>query len=195
MADGYIFDKSKIVVHLSQVDLKHLKLIARTIGFNGPILKTCYYDKKTNKEKKSCWLVLNSQKIVRDLELNFNICRTRKIKNTNIAPPSELSERNQFAFMAGLIDGDGCVCIVNGKRKKYLELTVVGSSSLIIWVRDKACRFLKSEASFVCKQGTLTRFKISGSSALTFLRHVVNKSKCSDILLKRKWCKIEKFEH
>lgn len=114
-ADGCVRQSKKgywtLRLELSVLDVDHLNWIKNTIGHDGPIT---HYTKKENSmvTKKSPMVFFSisvSEDYVKDLAAFGIVPR----KSHRLTPPSFTDFSLKFAYLLGLLDGDGCIHLSN----------------------------------------------------------------------------------
>lgn len=121
-SDGYKGKYNQIGINQSGEDGKKLiEYIKKLINANNPIRKI-----KTN--RKDCFqLIVSSGKIVNELK-KFNIVNAK----TNIYDLPNIPQMHLNNFLAGYIEGDGCITVCdNGVGYKYLCASFVGTKEFI----------------------------------------------------------------
>ncbi len=130
-ADGYINDYKckyrRASIMLSKRDINHLEKLKEQSKYTGPVLIR-YRPNKKSKNKYFCLLQISSSNWIKDLETNFQIVP----KKTHILNPPKLEYPNNLAFIAGFIDGDGCISFSKKKKWKYITITIVCASIKMI---------------------------------------------------------------
>lgn len=113
---------------IANKELNHLKLIAKIIGWNGPI-------RKTKSKGKICYRLLCSSNKLVDSLIKIG-ARSRKSFQPNLPVlPSKLLRH----FVRGLFDGDGGICY-----KKYKNRHKKYTSELTTYFSAGNCTFLKN---------------------------------------------------
>lgn len=131
LADGYVSEEKRILnIKLAAKDLTQIEKFKSDIDFNGKI----YHKKKQNQYA----IQISSEKIIKDLQENFEI--VFKDKTYAAKPPAKLAEQQKFAFLVGLIDGDGCIDVANFKSKgKYFysknRISLIGTKEVCEWTK------------------------------------------------------------
>lgn len=114
-------------LELSDLDLEQLKIIKRAIGYNGVISpsgkiphRLCYFKMTIDQDTMD------------DLALNFGVIPR---KTYHLSPPDLKALENRVSFLAGLLDGDGCVHI--SKTNNNLSVGYVSASVVAVeWFKD-----------------------------------------------------------
>lgn len=190
-ADGYINkNKNKIIIHLSNKDREFLQNIANKLKFTGYI-KEYVNKEKDGRIRSTIWLTLsNATNLINQLDKTFNI--TLYNKKNNILPPPNLSNKNHIlSFIAGFIDGDGCISI---SKNNTLELSCIGSKMLCGWIRQQFINIFGDnfEKSHIYQhsQCDLYVYKNTGKKADIIIKKILSIPNIQDLLLKRKWDKL-----
>lgn len=134
-ADGCITNINYLKIELTHSDGHHLELFRKAIEFSGNISNTKRIRISRGKNKKLTTynfsnIRINSTKIYNDLKNIFNIAEKKSL--THIPP--NLSEELFFSYLAGYIDGDGCVSL---SKKNRLSLQLCGSKMFLEYVKEK----------------------------------------------------------
>ena len=123
-ADGCIHpDRNWLEISIQKSDQEHLGLFLEHIEADHPV--RCYDFDKYSIARVDVF----SEQIVADLEANFGICSR---KSLTLSPP-RLEGDFAVAFLAGYLDGDGCVHV---KNDKYLSLQFTGTKKMLEWIRS-----------------------------------------------------------
>lgn len=192
-ADGsirHIKNRKELSIQISLKDVEHLEKFVEQIKFDGSLTK---YTRSNG--ISMCSIHINSNEICEDLEKNFNIVP----KKTFIyKPPENLSDEYKDAFIAGYIDGDGCIRKFKTKYNTYYSIDTRGTTEINKFIKERFLEISKDGSfgnRFKC--GSINyedvtknhcRYKISGALCDMILK----KYRLYDIpLLKRKWFKEE----
>ena len=192
-ADGNIRNhktRKELAIQISLKDVQHLETFVKQVSFDGALTK---YTRKNG--ISMCSIHINSNKICEDLEKNFNIIPK---KTFILKPPANLKEQQKDCFIAGYIDGDGCIRKFKTKYNSYYSIDARGTKEIIEFIKEHFKK--KSENGifgnrFKCgsiQQEDITknhfRYKICGLMA----NQIIEEYKKYEIpLLKRKWYKEE----
>lgn len=143
-SDGCILSDNLLQLGLQTDDQYILEEFKRQIHFEGPVYsyKKNYSYKGIVSDKFYSSLSINSLKIVSDLRNNFNITRR---KSLNLQPPNLNKEELIDSFIVGLIDGDGSVGNYSCKRQTALQISLLGTAEMLIWVKNRLCSILGKE--------------------------------------------------
>jgi len=181
-ADGNVKkDKQELSIQISDKDYEHLKSFAESIKFTGKISR---YTRKNG--ITMCNAHFNSEKLVDDLEKNFNIIPQKTFK---LIPPNIEEKELIDAFMVGYIDGDGCITT----RKKYgtLGFDIRSTIELNNWFLkriEEVCEDkINAKLQIEDNSKNHSRFKIQSSKSEKVLRYL---NKIDVPKLQRKWGKI-----
>lgn len=194
-ADGCINDGNRLTIGLSVLDKEHLERFCLDIGYPGERRVEVNH----GKGGKLVRFGLRSKTVVRDLEQNYGI---KPRKSFDLDFPSHLDFENTAAFIAGLIDGDGCIRLVKNKESAvrcYLSVDIVGTKNVLLGVKEFADRYsplspnVAGFPSSVKPCSSIYSYRINGYRALTFT--VLIMRICKDIpLLERKWDVAVKYQ-
>jgi len=184
-ADGNIGDfRDRVRIKLIASDSSHLEAFKKNCGSNNPILEV------HNGLKKYVTLEICGVPQWRyDLQKNFHITPR---KSLTLLPPRHLSREHSLAFIAGYIDGDGCIF----KEKPptghlRLGVQVTGTYEMLGWIKKMFDEIVPSEfqASIRCI-GRVYSYKVVGKRAEVFLKALLH---IATPKLKRKWAKVKYF--
>jgi hypothetical protein len=190
-ADGNIRQvgyRKELGLQLSQKDINHMRKFAEQIKFTGTV--TSYM---RSNGISMCSVHINSNKICEDLEKNFNI--TPK-KTFTLQPPSNLTDDQKDCYIAGYIDGDGCIQKIKTKYNKYIVIDARGTEEIVNYIKQRFLEISKDDVfgnRFKCgnintEDATKNhkRYTVCGK----ICNIIINKYKKYDIpLLERKWSK------
>lgn len=192
-ADGCVY-KTKgqncLNIFISYKDIQHLERFKEDIGFSGDIkiidrensgrnLKGCRIT-----SSKMCRINIFSDSICNDLFSNYNI--TPK-KSLTLQPPPQLCDRDIIAYIAGLIDGDGCIA----KNKKSYSIYIIGTKQILKWCLSNINRILGEQNSVSIKKPKgkkMYRMVLSKKNTLIKMYDLVNNFNIPK--LSRKWEKL-----
>lgn len=193
-ADGNIRnsrDKLCLSLQISLKDVQHLEKFVSIIQYSGKVSK---YTRKNG--ISMCNINIISNKICNDLEKNFNLIPKKSLV---LKPPNILSDEQKDCFIAGYIDGDGCIRQIRANNKLHTSLDARGTYEITNYIKDRFLEITKNYDCFgnVFKCGSIGqekkdkdlnknhfRYKITGRAADI----VINKYIQYDIpLLERKW--------
>lgn len=190
-ADGYIDPRGPAVkIHLAKKDLEHLSRFKHDINYTGKITERTRTLLGYTKAHTSVMLgIYTASRIVRDLEQNYRI--TTK-KSLNHKPPVGLSHECSAAYIAGIIDGDGCIGLhKNRVGPSALRLNVLGSPEVLEFIRSFWVGLYKTKTngpniSIKLRQG-IHRFITGGKHVVVLLDHLLTILDGKVPLLERKW--------
>lgn len=135
-ADGNLNStKYQLNIQLNPKDVSILNNFKEATEFTGPINIYKRKKYKSDETKDVCSISINRiEKWYHDLKRHFNI---EPIKSKRLPPPNLTNSYLKYAYILGLVDGDGWISMVNNKNKKKLILGFVGSSlQMVSWVKD-----------------------------------------------------------
>jgi hypothetical protein len=180
-ADGYIRRGTYGVgIKLSKNDIEHLNLFKETIKTNSPI-RDKIQKTITGKILNYSILDIYSRDIVNDLFTNFRIIPA---KSLTLKSPKIENFENKLSYIAGLIDGDGCIY----KNKSNIRIQLIGSFYIINWVKETLKEILEIKNNMVRPNHNSFVIQVTGNKA----KKLINIIKNIDIpILKRKWYKYE----
>lgn len=190
-ADGnirHLKRHKELNLQISQKDLGHIKKFVTQVGFTGA---TTVYTRANG--IPMCNVHINSDKICEDLEKNFNITPR---KTFTLLPPVNLTDEQKDCYIAGYIDGDGCIQKIKTKYNTYIGIDARGTEEIVNYIRDRFLE-LSKDGNFGnrFKCGNINtedasknhkRYKVCGN----ICNIVIKKYRKYDIpLLERKWSK------
>lgn len=157
-------------------DYDHLFRFRNDIEWKGNI----YRRGQRGHSKPSSTINLASDKLCDDLERNFNIVPRKSL----ILEPPNLENDLALSYIAGYIDGDGCIRVI---RDGYLTCTISGTYQVLDWIKfvfDKISHIKTNIVGSGCKS-EIKRFRIYGNQAYQVLHHIYQI--ISVPFLSRKW--------
>lgn len=177
LADGH-FDKSRIIIGLSEHDREHLEKFAKYIGYSGKIslIKKGPYT--------AVRLSAMNTEVVNDIRKKFDI-KTNKTYN----PPKSLNWIRGDLFLcllAGIIDGDGNIS--NFHNRKDVFIKIKQHKSWLPLLNEFGKYFSDKPQSKINKQG-YAELLITGYPKIRELKRNILEYNLP--LLSRKWDKID----
>lgn len=112
VADGCVYDKSRIGLCIAEQDIWIIELFKNTIAPES-LVKTIHNKKGAKNRQKQLFIRISSQKMVKDLA-NFGIVQNKTWKAISLP---NFSEELKWHFIRGYFDGDGHIGIKNGEYK------------------------------------------------------------------------------
>lgn len=175
-ADGCIYPpEHKLSIELSNRDCNHLQRFVDDIGWDGAVR---YRDRTSG---RMCRVQIgSSRKYIQDLQEIYNITRAK----TYTLKPPDLDTDHKYAYLVGLIDGDGCIGTTKG-NPRYPELTIVTASlELASWLNTELNLIADRTGNSIYTVGKTHFVKYSGCYARIIILKLkeINVSK-----LERKW--------
>lgn len=184
-ADGNIGDpKDRVRIKLSASDSHHLETFKRCCGSTSPIMD-CY-----NGPKRYAALEIHGVRQWKDdLLRNFNITPR---KSLTLQPPDHLPLEQSLAFIAGYIDGDGCIFTEKPPTGHLrLGVQITGTYEVLCWIKNLFDEVAFSEyQANVRSVGKVYSYKIVGKKAKVILKAMLHTSTPK---LERKWAKVITF--
>lgn len=187
VADGCITDNPTtrvLAMELSHLEWHQLETFKRLMEYSGSISDSSY----AGREKMCALRLYSAYQLAADLEKNFGLTpnKTHRLPAPNLTDP-----HLQLCYLAGLLDGDGCVCISNQGR---LAISYTSSSLGIIgWVKTFVESLnldrLSDKGGKVRKVATANAYtyQVAGLKAIDLI-HRVQKLKPEGVpILDRKW--------
>ena len=157
-ADGYVRRGNELRIGLATKDLGHIQQFQSAVG--GRIKTRSVSDARTGNKYWNSSVAIYSKQIVSDLEQVFNI-HTRK--SLTHEPPIGLTDQQNFAYLAGYIDGDGhygYVTGTGGNRRPCLN--ILGTEKFLTW----AAQEFDLERYTVSKRQNIFCLQIRGDLAI-----------------------------
>lgn len=186
-ADGCISDNPTtrvLSIVLSGLELDQLKKFKELFQFTGPIDSYEYEYKKNMHGLR----IYSAYKITEDLEKNFNLGPNKVYR---LPPPNLTDSKLKFAYLIGLLDGDGCVHINNQNK---LTITYSSSSLQIMeWVKNEIenmnLRSIKNKGGIIRKfnHANAYGYQVSGLKAVDLIFKAQELKKEGVPILDRKW--------
>ena len=187
-ADGCITDNPTtrvLAMSLSHQEWHQLETFKKLMEYSGPVVDDSYPYRPN-----MCALRLYSAyQLAEDLERNFGIT---KGKTFRLPPPNITDPHLQLCYLAGLLDGDGCVHIAN---TGMLMISYASASKMIVdWVKG----FIDSLNLHTFKRGrhfTIRKdpnsaayiFAVAGAKAVDLVHRIQALKKEGIPILDRKW--------
>lgn len=183
-ADGNIAKTNRITpslsIHISNTDLQWLQTFKKKIKTDCIITKC---------KDGSINIRISSHKIEYDLRTKYNITER---KSLTLKHPNITDNNLVVPFIAGVIDGDGCVSIQYPNMPKII---ILGTESLMVWIKNWVDNNLgdrrnpNMNVACVRKRGNIFEYKITGVRAFRLWLLI---KRYNLPVLKRKWDKIQK---
>jgi hypothetical protein len=173
-----------LILGLSNLDIEHLTWIRNAIGYKGPIIE------EKNK-RMSYFKITISESYKNDLANNFGVVHQ---KTYRYSPPTHLTYEQRFAYMIGMLDGDGCVHL--GKNN-CLSIGLTSSAVLSLeWLKSlvdnmglKQLRYNKTKARITkCSHANAFHLGYSGARAVCLVQLAQEFARRHNLpILARKW--------
>lgn len=204
-ADGCVhYDKRNyptLEIALQVSDMQHLvrfKLDCEAYNSNVNVCNTSYVKQDGSVAEVSKIKLAGVYKMVDDLAGIYNITPR---KSHSLLPPNIETKENILAYLAGLIDGDGCIRITTKKEQPgsdTLRIELCGASEpLLYWMSLQIDAYYPFESSLstitkatVKGKGAKKTYTVTGSRAALFALDI---QKLNLPLLQRKWLKAFDF--
>lgn len=179
-ADGCVYKKFKNkneYVYFSygcqNCDKELIERLKINLDYNGPI--------RQSRENLVEIQIARFEKNHEDLKNIFNI----DYRKTYHLPPPNLKDENLIkAYIAGYIDGDGCIRYTN---KNLFTISIVGTLDLMVWMQNFFQEKFPGYKTKLYKKNIVYYFNISGKRAINFAKYL----KESPVeKLKRKWDRV-----
>lgn len=187
-ADGHIADNPTtrvVAIELSHTEWHQLEKFKTLMKYTGDVRDSSY----PGREKMCALRFYSAYQLAEDLEKNFGVT---KQKTYRLSPPNLNNDHLKLSYLAGLLDGDGCVNISITNR---LCISYTSSSIKIMeWVKT----FIESlDLQRLSDKGGIIRrvsggwnayvFQVCGLKAIDLIRRI-QKLKSEGIpILDRKW--------
>lgn len=192
-ADGCIYktkNQDCLQLFISYKDVDHLYRFKECIKYSGDI-KVTYRKNSGNRlagckraSSKMCRINIFSNNLCKDLFNNYNIIPR---KSLILCPPSKLSDHDIMAYIAGLIDGDGCIA----KNKKYHSIYILGTKKVLEWCLLNINRITGEQNNISIKKPKGKKLYRMVLSKKRTLIKIYNEIVCLNIpIMSRKWDKL-----
>ncbi len=174
-ADGCIVDQHgqhAVRIKVSEKDCPHLECFCLDAGSDSPVHSS---------KEGYCYVSLHSAQWVRTLAQRFHITPR---KSYTLRSPVGLSRDQELAFIAGLIDGDGCISY--DRCNQTTRLDICGTEAMMDWVRKtiRACCPERCNYTVRFYKSGLARWVMAARSA----RWLKAQVEVMDLpLMERKW--------
>ncbi len=180
-ADGHINKSGRnIEINLAVKDENHLKKLCIFLGANNKMrygIANGY---------KYCRASFSSRQLVKDLKEKFGIAQD---KTKNLAWPDNLTPEQDWWFLRGYFDGDGCVHIRKDSYQPAPVSSVVGTKKMIKKIIDIVERDLSFKPTLLSRENIFI-LQLAYSKSFCFLTKLY---KDSTIHLDRKKKKFQEF--
>jgi hypothetical protein len=196
-ADGCVIDHPRFELRLGvhPKDRGHIERFALDVGFNGQISEKTYERKEVRDgygsfDRSARVVICSVPEWVSALANNFNVTPR---KTFTLQPPKLLDRDCSLAFLAGLIDGDGCIHVSPEYRGRPRARTIlVGTEVVLLLVQD-----LLGSIDFAVEKGCVRKnrgcFKYGwGHKATLQLYEAVRGLGLP--LMKRKWSQLDSLK-
>ena len=179
-ADGCITNNRQLRLALSTNDRQHLEVFRDTLQYTGEIV---YNIPQPIGEYFRDDLRISSPQVLYDLETTYSITPR---KTLTLMPPSIRELKYVLPFIAGFIDGDGCIHI---KDESYLGIAFVGTYSMMRWIKGWVEELTSGKYRIpkIQPHGKVFQFCLIGERAERFLTRIYNQTYKEAPLLARKW--------
>ncbi len=189
-ADGYVGDNITtrvLAISLAPKDGHQVETFKRLLGYSGNI--TIDQREHLGHCNMHSLRLYSAYEIAADLERNFGLSypKTFRIPAPNLTDP-----HLQLCYLAGLLDGDGCVHI--GNKNTVLIRYVSASRDVVDWIKSfvdsMGLQTLKRGRHYtVCKEkrSAAYSFAVAGLKALDLIKRVQRLKAEGVPILDRKW--------
>lgn len=202
-ADGCIRNRGEsrqLVFCINQKDSEILYQFAKNTNYTG-IIKNRTYNRKPNtgfkqdKYYSSTLQISNACNWCKKLSIYWNITSS---KSLTLQPPNLTELEHKLAYIIGYIDGDGHIGIYLQKhhKQKHLELKIVGTKDILIWISDVLYTIENKQEyqkSKLVKNNNIYVLKYSRRRAYNLLKQLEKIQ--TPYRLSRKWDKIKEYEN
>lgn len=140
-ADGCVYSGSRLRVRIQvqERDREHLERFAQDCGYGGSVKLRVRVPRKGGSGRMADLMISGVSKWAEDLHRNFSIVPR---KTWFLSPPLSLTSECEAAYVAGYVDGDGCISIgkpFTPKRSlrqyRCIRLDVIGRLDVLKWIR------------------------------------------------------------
>jgi hypothetical protein len=206
-SDGSVSDKTNTLrISLKSDDAVILEQFRKDIKWTGALKDFLDFPgansviKNKNTATPTTLLCLSGAgQIMVDLETHYNIVPN---KTLSLKPPTNLSLVNSYAFIIGLIDGDGSVHLNKHTPSKWgaecsLSISIAGTFEMMFWVKrlfDVIFSNEKRQNAEVTKQkgSNVWLYRVGGNRTYKILKELQKVP--TPTCLARKWDKITEYE-
>lgn len=184
-ADGYISKSlSSLQIRLSLKDKEVLEKIKDFISFEGSVKE--YISKCKNKEYPSCFLIINSCKLVQDLN---KLGCTHK-KSLTLTFPNFLDENYYSHFIRGYFDGDGSISY--RETKNEAKINIKGTESFLLSLSNILKNKEMTTSFYKQKEANVFNLELCGyNNVLKFINYIYKESNDKIRMIR----KVEKARH
>lgn len=197
-ADGSVGRGRSLTFNLSIKDKNHLESLVDALNYGGEIKE---FESPGYTKSMMCKLHIESKNIVTDLHTNFGVGER---KTFSLQFPSNLSEENQKAFIAGYIDGDGSIGLTSRYGGKQLDLVfqVIGTEEILINIKrlvdtyPASMKRIKTLASVYedKRHPGVFCYRVGGTRFLPFALDMIDLGEKYNLpLMQRKWDKVGQY--
>ena len=198
-ADGSLRSRGKVLsIILHQQDKVILERFKQFFDYTGEIVDAHRIDTRTNSSRSTTTLVVNGVgQWYTDLGRHFNITPA---KTKTLQAPNLSSMDHKIAFIAGYIDGDGCIMWSGGKF--YLD--ILGTESVITFIKEVFDTIVPIPENGIGRGSMLDlskynnrysfplyKYRISGKRAIAICQYI---KQYPLPFLERKWSKVPPIE-
>lgn len=177
MADGHLTKNNRLCVNLNALDIHHLEKLKKFISCDKELL----YQKRSNSYSLHCMDV----DIIQKFKIKFNITNNKTTEPCDI---SSIKDDNLFlSWLAGFIDGDGCIKRLQNRPDCNLTIKVHANwLDNLEYIKQRIVDIFKIDTpSPIVNNAGYSRIVISNSKILQALK---NRLLTYNIpLLSRKW--------
>ncbi len=180
-ADGNLDKRGRVRISLAKKDRKFLKKIAKVLSAEHLFREV----------SKAAHLEMYSKNMNSDLINNFNI---NPRKTYNLKPPNGLKNDMTIAYLAGYIDGDGCITNYKNILGKT-SIRISGTYEILSFFKD----FLEEEletklAKLYYEKRTKNNYMlfIGGRKTIMLYKKVIEVVP-ENLIMNRKWSKLNMY--
>lgn len=125
-ADGYIYEKrGYVVLELQKDDYLHIEKFKKAISATYPIKEIVH---KLDKDYIHYRITITSKKMIDDLA-KYNVVQN---KSLTFSPPENIDKKYMNYWIAGYMDGDGCV----RQAKTRMKIDFTGTYETLSFIKD-----------------------------------------------------------
>lgn len=155
-------------------DLEYLVRIKKELEYKGPMdVKHIGFNEDGSCRLRCKFRIGRAQKLINDLNKNFNIFADGNKSFTLIPPPKNLSLDQNLSYIAGNFDGDGHVAFhkyrhSTGTRESAC-MGFCGTKEMMVWIKlifDENFPSNYKRSSTVVQHGSIFGYRVSGKRAI-----------------------------
>lgn len=195
-ADGCIGKNNSVHIGLSTKDECQVVKFIQCIGYNGDIKRGILTNKNGSISFYSRVSIWGVPQWIEDLNRKFNITNR---KSLTLKPPICLNNQQSLSFIAGYLDGDGSIKLVNRKGRNgfckirpsigQLEVSIVGTIEVLKWISSVINNNIPKNhgADVISLVNNYPVIRFHGARAYSILNLLYNNIENKYLFMDRKW--------